>query len=61
MTRKDYECIARALKRDMQDCAMTKSAQVGWSRAVTAVMNALKSDNRNFNEDIFMNYISGDR
>ena len=57
MSRKDYIVIATGLRRMYLNLPLTEQVEQGWSIAVTGVMNALKSDNPNFNDDIFLNYI----
>lgn len=66
MTKKDYICLARGLRfayeHYVENGSMSderhQATVLGFSNAIAGVMNALKSDNPNFNDTIFMNAIT---
>jgi len=68
MTKKDYILLAKGMNlayhlfRDRAEREYTRREQElvleGFSEGVTGVMNALKSDNPNFNQNIFINAVT---
>ena len=68
MTKKDYIVLAKGMrmayihfreKEAVNYAPMEIQQQLeGFSNAITGVMNALKSDNPNFNETIFINAVT---
>lgn len=54
MTRKDYELIAKILKRHVT-CKISPEL----TGIITDFSNILKNDNNKFNSDRFMDYIQG--
>jgi len=57
MTRKDYIVIAAGLREKYLSIGTSTRRQEGFVVALDGICDALKSDNRNFNKDLFLNYI----